>query len=105
MDGKSFAKAAEDGTFNFNGLTLGNSATYLGLDIYAQVFNSTDTKELSTASTGNIVVQSFAPAANMTPEGSSLALIAAGLLPLAWHGRRFLKRRMTSMTHSSNLTS
>ncbi len=94
VNGKSFTGAAQYGAFSFNGLNFGSAtAEFLGLDIYAQVYNTADSAAVSNSAFGSgyVSLGSIAPH-TVAPEGSSLALIAVGLLPLAWQGRRLLKR-------------
>jgi hypothetical protein len=84
---------AQNDTLNLRGRTLGSTTPALPPDTSGENSDATDTKEQPSGAGFGKPLNGFAPAANMTPEGSGLTLIAAGLLPLAWYGRWLLKRR------------
>lgn len=76
------------GNFTFNGLnsnigTVGNSPTYLGMDVIVDAYNADGTlKSGGTALTGRVRLDSAVGGSAVVPEGSSIALMGAGLLPL-----------------------
>lgn len=105
-DGKDWTanEKGQYGDFSFDGLTLGASAAYLGMDVIADVYASTATGTqgslLGTAGVGNtgrVKITSFdeggGGGGDVVPEASAFLLIGFGGLPLALAAVGTRKRR------------
>ncbi len=104
FDGKDLSNKAEYGAFLFNNLSLGSGTTFLGMDVIADVYASDGTTLLASGAgnTGHVQITSVSSSTpgSVVPEGSSLALVGGGLLPLAGLVR-FTRRKRTATTSAT----